>query len=108
MVIALIKGDVTPLEQSPKDSADQIDADMRNLLKDCWRYDPKERPSVKYIIHFFEELNIRPSMTNDDLELRNAQIIRPEIEVDYGRVFEVLHRLQPVSKTLDKSQDGGP
>ncbi|KXN89312.1 hypothetical protein AN958_05885 [Leucoagaricus sp. SymC.cos] len=90
---ALMKGNTTPLRADPDRGAINIDKRLRMLMKQCWDYDPKQRPKAEEVVQFFVDLKIqddRPLPTIDRSALTAVRRANAHVRINYEWVYEVL------------------
>ncbi|KXN82314.1 Serine/threonine-protein kinase HT1 [Leucoagaricus sp. SymC.cos] len=110
VISSLMKGKITPLRTDPNRGAIQIDKPLKTLMKRCWIYDEKERPTAEAIDQFFKDLQLqdnRPLSATDHFALTSVHRANAGITIDYERVYQILDQvlLTPLPEVEDEDDD---
>ncbi|KAJ3556549.1 hypothetical protein NP233_g11952 [Leucocoprinus birnbaumii] len=95
VLIALTRGNTDPVKSDPERDALQLDERLAALMSRCWEYDEHSRPTSGDVVQLFRDLKVsdkRPLPRVDKTALTASHRAASHIEIDYGRLYEILKR----------------
>ncbi|KAJ3564854.1 hypothetical protein NP233_g8024 [Leucocoprinus birnbaumii] len=107
IIAGQMRGGVTPLQSDSDPESIPTKEGVRELMDSCWDFDKYRRPLAKDIVQFFAALKLPDNRTLSSVNhaaVTNIHRAKSNIELDYGRVHEILMTAVGVSDQGSKDE----